>query len=159
MALKAVRYANLFLVALTMGLVFAHVMEMPGKLRLDGATWLAVQHNLYIAFGVVGAAIEIAAILTAWALCVMVRADRRAFAWTLFGAVAVSAGLADWFILVSPANAVLNGWTAASLPADWTAIRNQWETGHAIHFALFALGFAALLAAVIRETPATAKRG
>ncbi len=157
--MKSMRYANLFLVALTMGLVFAHVMEIPGKLRFDGATWLVVQHNLYIAFGVVGAAIELAAIATSWALVLVVRRNRHTLVWTIFGAVAVSAGLADWFVLVSPANAVLNGWSAQTLPADWTSIRDQWETGHAIHFALFALGFGALLAAVIRETPAREARG
>jgi hypothetical protein len=30
------------LVALILGLAFAHVMELPGKLRLDGATWLGL---------------------------------------------------------------------------------------------------------------------
>ncbi len=157
--MKTLRFANLYLVALTLGLVFAHVMEIPGKLRLDGPTWLAVQHNLYVAFGLVGAAIEILAILTSWILVVLLRGRGRTLTWTVVGAVAVSAELVDWFVLVSPANEVLNGWTAATLPADWTDIRNRWEIGHAIHFALFALGFGALLAAVIGETPPTAARG
>ena len=49
MILKIVRFLNLLLVALTLGLTFCHVMEIPGKLRLSGAAWLTVQHNLYIA--------------------------------------------------------------------------------------------------------------
>jgi hypothetical protein len=43
MILNATRFLSLLLVALTLGMTFCHVMEIPGKLRLDGATWLIVQ--------------------------------------------------------------------------------------------------------------------
>jgi hypothetical protein len=56
MTLNATRFLSLLLVALTLGMTFCHVMEIPGKLRLDGATWLIVQQNLYVDFGVVGGA-------------------------------------------------------------------------------------------------------
>jgi hypothetical protein len=153
MTLKVVRYLSLLLVALTLGMTFAHVMEIPGKLRLDGVTWLAVQHNLYIAFGVAGAAIEVLAILVTWILVFMVRGRRPATWWTLAAAVAVTAGLADWFLLVAPMNAALSVWTPETLPADWTRYRDQWELGHAIHAALFGLGFSALVIAILAETP------
>ncbi len=153
MTLKVVRYLSLLLVALTLGMTFAHVMEIPGKLRLDGATWLAVQHNLYVAFGVVGAAIEVLAILVTWLLLLMVRGRRPAARWTLLAAISVTAGLADWFLLVAPMNAALGVWTPETLPADWTRYRDQWELGHAIHAALFGLGFSALAIALLAETP------
>jgi hypothetical protein len=152
MTLKIIRYLSLLLVALTLGMTFAHVMEIPGKLRLDGATWLTVQHNLYVAFGIVGAAIEVLAILLTWTLLLMVRQRRPAVWWTLAAAVCVTAGLADWFLLVAPMNAALSVWTPATLPADWTRYRDQWETGHAIHAGLFALGFSALVIALLAET-------
>ena len=153
MTLKLVRYLSLLLVALTLGLTFAHVLEIPGKLRLGGADWLTVQHNLYIAFGVVGAAIEVLGIVLTWLLVLMVRRRRPALWWTLAAAVCVSAGLADWFLLVAPMNAALSVWTPETLPADWTRYRDQWETGHAIHAALFALGFSALVVALLAEPP------
>jgi hypothetical protein len=68
-------------------------------------------------------------------------------------AVCVSAGLANWFLLVAPMNAALSPWTPATLPADWTRYRDQWELGQAIHAGLFALGFSALLFALLAETP------
>ena len=40
--------ACLTCVVLTLGLSFAHVLEVPGKLQLDGAQWLMVQHHLYV---------------------------------------------------------------------------------------------------------------
>jgi hypothetical protein len=153
MALKLVRYIGLLLVALTLGLTFAHVMEIPGKLRLDGASWLTVQHNLYVAFGVVGAAIEVLAIALTWLLVLMVRRRRPAVWLTVAAAVCVSAGLANWFLLVAPMNAALSPWTPDTLPADWTRYRDQWELGQAIHAGLFALGFSALLFALLAETP------
>jgi hypothetical protein len=67
--LRPLRFVNLLLVALTFGLTWCHVIEIPGKLRLSGPEWLSVQHNLYIAFGgPVGAPIEVAAILLTWAV-------------------------------------------------------------------------------------------
>ena len=153
MALKIIRYLSLLLVALTLGMTFAHVMEIPGKLRLEGASWLTVQHNLYVAFGVVGAAIEVLAIVLTWLLVLMVRRRRPAVWWTLAAALCVSAGLADWFLLVAPMNAALSGWTPETLPADWTRYRDQWEIGHAIHAGFFALGFSALVLALLAEIP------
>lgn len=153
MTLKVVRFLSLLLVALTLGMTFAHVMEIPGKLRLDGATWLTVQHNLYIAFGVIGAAIEVLGIALTWTLVLMVRRRRPAVWWTLAAAICVSAGLVDWFLLVAPMNAALNAWTPETLPAGWTRYRDQWETGHAIHAAFFALGFSALVIALLAEIP------
>lgn len=158
MGLKIARFLNLFLVALTLGLAFCHVLEIPGKLRLDGAAWLTVQHNLYVAFGVIGAAIEVLAILLTWVVLVLVRRRRPAFAWTLGAAVCVTAGLAVWAGVVAPVNTALNGWTPETLPADWTAYRNRWEIGHALHAALFGAGFSALVIALLGETPEEAVR-
>ena len=153
MALKVVRFINLLLVALTLGMTFCHVMEIAGKLRLDGAAWLTVQHNLYVAFGVVGAAIEVLAIVLTWVTALMVRGRRPAARWTLAAAACVTAGLGVWFALVAPMNAALSGWTPETLPADWTSYRNQWEIGHAVHAALFGLGFGALVVALLAEIP------
>lgn len=158
MLLRTLRFLSLLLVALTLGMTFCHVMEIAGKLRLDGPQWLAVQHNLYVAFGLVGALIEVLAILLTWLLAYRVRRRRPAFAWTLAAAVCATAGLAVWFLLVAPMNAALGGWTPATLPPDWTAYRNQWEIGHAIHAALFGLAFGALVIALLVETPDDRRR-
>jgi hypothetical protein len=150
--LNFARFFSLLLVALTLGLTFSHVMEIPGKLRLDGAQWLAVQHNLYIAFGVVGAAIEVLSIVFTWLLVFLVRRRRPALFGTFAAAICVTAGLGVWFWLVSPMNTALSAWTPETLPPDWTRYRNQWEIGHAIHAALFGLGFCALVIALLAET-------
>ncbi|MGE0224869.1 MAG: hypothetical protein AB7F35_22680 [Acetobacteraceae bacterium] len=148
--IRVIRFASLLLVGLVLGLTFAHVLEMPGKLRLPGPIWLVVQQNLYVGFGAVGAVIEPAGILLSWALVLLLR-GRAGFGLALTAAITTSAGLAVWAILVAPMNAVLNGWTPASLPSDWMAVRNRWELGHAIHALLFAVAFSALATAAIRR--------
>jgi hypothetical protein len=150
---KVLRFVSLLSVALIFGLAFCDVMEMPGKLRLSGAEWLVVQQNLYIASGVpIGAAIEVASILTTWLLAFVVWDRRPASYWTLAAAICVSVGLAEWFVIVRPMNAILSAWTSGALPADWTRVRDRWELGHAIHAALFGLGFSALVIALLAET-------
>ncbi len=143
----------MLLVALTLGMTFCHVMEMPGKLRLDGATWLTVQHNLYVAFGTVGAVIEVLAILLTWVVVAQARGRRSAFPWTVAAGLSVTAGLAVWIAVVAPVNAALSTWTPATLPPDWSSYRDRWEIGHALHAALLALGFGALVSALLVETP------
>jgi hypothetical protein len=65
-------------VALTMGLTFAHTLELPQKLGYDAATWTRIQQSLYLWFGVVGGAVEVAAVIAA-----VVSAAGPAGAWRL----------------------------------------------------------------------------
>jgi hypothetical protein len=145
----ALRAANLGLVALTLGLLWAHVLEWPGKLRLDGAAWLAVQQNLYVGFGTVGAAVEVLALCSAWLLAWRLR--HRRVAGALPAAAAITAGLLVWTAFTAPVNAALSEWTPATLPPDWTAWRDQWEASHAAHAALLGLAFAMLLRGALRD--------
>ncbi len=138
--MRALRTACLTCVALTLGLSFAHVLEIPGKLQLDGPQWLMVQHHLYVGFGTVGAAIEVAAIVLAWVLAIRLRRTPEGRD-TLAAAILVTIGLIEWALVVAPMNARLNGWTATTLPATWQTTRDRWEAGHAIQAALFFAAF------------------
>jgi hypothetical protein len=53
------------LAALTMGLAFAHTLELPQKLDYDAATWNQIQHTLYRYFAVIGGPLEVATIIAA----------------------------------------------------------------------------------------------
>lgn len=152
MLLKFVRFFNLLLVALTLGLTFSHALEYPGKARLTGAEWLVVQHNIYIAFGVVGAIIEVTAIITTWIVFSQIKGWKAARVLTLLAAVCGTAALGIWFAYVDPVNNALNSWTPDTLPDNWTQFRDRWEAGHAVSAALFALAFSALVIALMSET-------
>src|SRR5688572_15991363 len=97
MLLKFVRFVNLLLVALTLGMTFCHVLEYPGKAELTGPEWLTVQHNVYVAFGVIGAVIEVTAILTTWIVFAQIRTWKLARILTLLAALCATAALGVWF--------------------------------------------------------------
>lgn len=59
--------------------------------------------------------------------------------------------LAAFFVFNAPVNAALNGWTAATLPADWAAYRLRWEAGHAVAALLSVVGLAAVVRACLVE--------
>ena len=53
------------LAALTMGLAFAHTLELPQKLAYEVATWTQLQHGRYRYFAMVGGPLEVATIIAA----------------------------------------------------------------------------------------------
>lgn len=151
MRLRLLRMITLMCTALTVGLTFAHVLELPQKMDYGYLRYEQIQHDLYLYYAYVGAPLEVLAIVFAIVLAVRVRRrDRQAFAWTLTGAAFLVVGLAEWALVVQTANDKLADWAPSHAPADWTAIRNQWEYGHVGHFALLVIGFVLLLWSSLR---------
>ena len=146
-------FATLTLTALLMGTSFAHALEMPQKLRVDGQTWLTFQHTLYPYFAYVGAPVELGSIVTAAFLSYLVRAQRPAFFFALGAAVCLAiAFFVVWLGFTNPVNAQTARWTAASMPADWASWRSQWEYSHLTRFVLHLTAFGALVTALLRRS-------
>ena len=129
-----------------------HALEYPGKVKLTGPEWLTVQHNIYVAFGVVGAVIEVTAIATTWIVFAQIRTWKLPRVLTLLAALCTTAALGIWFGWVDPVNTALNAWTPDTLPDNWTSFRDRWEAGHAASAVLFLLAFSALVVAILSET-------
>jgi hypothetical protein len=142
------RFITLLLVTLTLGLSFAHTLEMPAKLEYDGPLYVTVQQTLYRWWGppLVGAFLEPSAILATAVLAFLVRRRRRTFAVTLAATVLLLLAFPVVFLLaVEPANAAFRQATPQAPPTDWTRLRAQWEYGHAARFVLHLAAFAVLL--------------
>jgi len=156
--IKVWRFITIVLTALLMGMTFCHVLEMPAKMQYPAPFYLTLHRSLYVAFGPPnpGAFIEIGAILAAIVLVFLVRGERPAFWLTLAGALFLVAGLIGFFAFVQPANAAMRNMMIDMPPDDFFHWRDQWEYGHAAHFALHLLGFSALLLSVL---PAPARPG
>lgn len=145
------------LIALVFSLAFSHVMELPGKLQLSSTVWLVVQQTLYNSFGPFASVVEPLGIALAWILTVLLRHERPGGRLVLLAAICSSAGLIEWAIVVSPMNTRLTRWTPATLPVDWTTVRDRWELGHVGHAILFGIALCALTWATARP-PRTAER-
>jgi len=151
------RFIAICLTALTLSLTFCHLLEMPRKLQYDEALYLAVQHSLYLYFAWVGAFAELGAVASLAVVTVLVRKRGTSFHLTLTALICVAAGLAVWFLFVSPANAEMARWNNLPLPANWIEVRRQWEFGHAASAVLDLIGFAALALSVVIDTPEAAR--
>jgi hypothetical protein len=113
------RFITLLLVALTLGLSFAHTLEMPAKLEYDGPLYVTVQQTLYRWWGppLVGAFLEPSAVLATAVLAFLVRRRRRTFAVTLAATVLLLVAFPVVFLLaVEPANAAFRQATPQAPP-------------------------------------------
>ena len=153
MLLPAWRFVTLLFTALTLAMSFCHLLEMPVKMTL-GWTNYAIVQQIYRNFGGVGAFVETGAVLLAVTLCFVVRGRRPALALTLAGAACLALGLGIWFAFIAPVNVVWAGANATAPPADWMALRSQWEYTHATRAVVHFVALAAMQLSVILETSA-----
>jgi hypothetical protein len=150
MFLDAWYFVTVTLTALLMGSTFCHVLEMPAKLKVEGALWMTLQQTLYRTFATVGGFIEIAAILAAIVLAFLMRENRPAFYLNLLAAISLAvAFFVVWIFFTNAVNVQVFKWTADNLPADWTRWRMQWEYSHAVRFILQLVSFSALLLSML----------
>jgi hypothetical protein len=159
--LRIARFAALMLAALMLGLGFCHLMQLPARMGWDQYLWVGstVQGGLYAMFGSVGAIVGIVAIIVLFILTYLMREhERPGFALALSAAVLFAVAFALWWVLVYPANVELAKWVNGPVPADWTDIRARWEWGHASIAVVELLGFAALIASVLADTPAATQK-
>lgn len=156
MFLRIWRLITLILVALFMGLEFAHTLELPAKMEYSEALYMTVQNSLYRYFGAPGPGgfITVGAVLSTIALTVLVRKRRPAFWWTLTGTLCLAIAFPlIYFLRIEPVNVVIEQATARSVPTDWARLRNQWEYAHATNFAFGLAGFSAFVMSVLVDAP------
>ncbi len=154
--LRTMRFVALLLAALTLGLGFGHLMQLPSRMGWDQYLWVGstVQGGLYAMFGSIGAILFVATVIALALLAYFVREhDRPGFALAAAAAGLSALALVLWWMLVYPVNVELATWVDGPVPADWTAYRARWEWGHAIIAGVELLGFAALVGSVLADTP------
>lgn len=148
------RLVALTLTALTMGMSFAHVLEMPAKLAYPPDLYVALQNTLYVSFGPpnIGAFVEPGAVLTVMILAYLVRHRRPAFWFVLWAAICLLLAFpVIFFLFTEPANAVFHAARPASVPADFARYRSQWENSHAVRFVLHLAAFVLLARSVLHR--------
>lgn len=134
--------ACLLLVGIAMALSLAHVAELPGKMRLDRETYLAVQQIYYPGFTIGGIAEPLGA-LAVLALLILTPLPGVRLWWAVLAlGCLVGMQLVFWFV-TQPVNAA---WTRdmnlqgpgglffslfpVEISGDWTRLRDIWEYSH-----------------------------
>ena len=156
----AVGSITLFLVALSAGMAFCHLMESPARLDYDPALWVrvTVQEGTYDTFGPpLGASIEGLAWVMAVVHAILSWGTRR------FTPVGAAAGLmvlaqAIWWVWVNPANAAMSEWTPNSIGEAFEAIRFQWEYAHSARAVLQITALSLLVVSAVHGNRAMHER-
>ncbi len=148
----ALNLLALVVTALSLAPSFAHVLEaLPRLTAWSPELWreATVFGGQFQLFAVVGAPLDIGAILVPATLAYVLRNDRPAFRFAAAGAVLFAASLVVWMGWVAPANRVLATWRPGPVPEDFFLIRNRWETGHMVIAAIKLTGFVAVALSVL----------
>jgi len=155
------KISAVIIVAVAMAMVLAHVLELPGKLRLPKEKYLAVQEIYYPGFTFGGIAEPIGVAVTAL-LAFLMPAGSLSFWLTLSACIALAVMHAIYWVLIHPVN---NFWlrdtnlqgaggaffglgSARSGQVDWTYLRDRWEYSHAARAGLAVVAFVLLVTAV-----------
>src|SRR5947209_2313441 len=155
----------LLLVVVSMSMSLAHALELPGKVRLDKETYIAVQAIYYPGFTIAGAA-EPLSIVASFVLLFMERKKTLAFSLTLIAIVALIAMHAIFWLITQPVNKFwLKSQKLAPLGAkffstntaeqaeigtreEWKKMRDRWEYSHFVRAVLSIIALITLLIAV-----------
>lgn len=155
MLIKTLRLVTILLVALLLGLAFAHVLERPAKMLYDAAFYLTIQKTLYVAWGPpnIGGILEPAAIFATLLLAFFLRKRKNHVFWLTLcaGFALLLAFPVVFFAFVAPANEFFLTATPTSIPPNWMESRTNWETGHVIRFVLELVALNLLLLSIFLE--------
>jgi len=105
-----------------------------------------VFHGQFAYFAIVGAPLDVGAIVLGAIMTVVVRRRRPAFRLAMAATVLFALSLATWVSMVAPANAILAQWVPGPIPDDFAAVRRRWEAGHIAISAIKTAGLCCALA-------------
>jgi hypothetical protein len=147
MRLLVIKTVALVIAALSLAPSFAHALESYPRLMIwPPELWrdATVFNAQFILFAVIGAPIDILAILVPAGLTFLLRGKRPQFALALAATLTFALGLIIWFAIVATANSVLATWTPGPIALDFDAVRRQWEFGHLMIAGVKLIGFTLL---------------
>jgi Na+/melibiose symporter-like transporter len=139
----------LILVVVAMVPAWAHVLELPGKLRLTRDAYFAIQPIYSPEFTIASFSEPLAIISTLVLVAVTPRASAD-FWWTLAALFGVIGMHAVYWLFTHPVN---NFWLQGesvsrqndALPPHWTELRDRWEYSHVVRAGLAFVSFIALV--------------
>ena len=137
MTVRAVQFLALVIAGLALVPTGAHLAVLPNKIALPETEYFAVQ-GIYRGWWILGL-LWPAAIVVNVGLAVLVRSQAWPFRFALLAAGCFVLMLAIFLVWTQPANRATQNWT--TVPANWEALRLQWEYSHAANAGVVLLAF------------------
>jgi len=131
-AVRATQFVALFLQVLVVGAFWGSWIGLSRSIAtLTPATFVEVGHVMLANYGPLMAVLMPAAVLATLAAGLLVsRRNPTAGALTLVGCACLVGATAITLLVNVPIDELIAGWTVATLPAEWTQLRDRWEAYH-----------------------------
>ncbi len=148
LAVRATEFVAIFLQVLVVGAFWGSWIGLSRSIdRLTPGTFLEVGRVMIADYGPIMSVLMPAAVLATLLSAVLVYKRQATAGYLMLAGFACVVGATAITVLVNvPIDEVMAGWTVSTLPADWTQVRDRWETYHTIRTFLCLGGFAATLA-------------
>ena len=148
MATRATQFAAVFVQVMVVGAFRGSWIGLSRFIdALRPATFVEVSHVMMEGYGPIMSVLMPAAILATLAAGILAYGrNPQAGLLILVGFVCVAAATATTLIVNVPIDEMMAGWTASTLPADWTEIRDRWEAYHTARTFVTLCGLAVTLA-------------
>lgn len=150
-ALAIWQFISILLLALVTGVFWGTWLGLSRSMAsLSPEVFLTIGHTMIGNLGTIMAILMPAAMLAVLpVLYLLYRARSRAFVPTLVGFVLFVIALLITLIVEVPIDNQIEGWTVATLPANWQQLRDRWELFHFIRSWVAVIGLAFLLGAAL----------
>lgn len=126
---RTLSFLAIILTALALVPGGAHLASLPNKIDLPQDSYFITQ-GIYRGWALFGIVL-FGAIFANLAAAIALRHRRRPFWLSLAAFLCITATLIIFFVWTYPTNQATDNWTV--VPADWQALRRQWEYSHAIN--------------------------
>lgn len=152
-ARDAAFFVALLATGFALGGALAHAFELPNKIGLERDAYFTVQ-TIYSGWNRLAfvLAAELAGII---AVISLYRADPRVFWPACVGLACLVGAQVVFWVWTFPANRATENWTRQ--PANWEALRAQWEYSHLAGAGFQTIAMAALIIAVLLRNPPSAR--
>ena len=150
--MKIIQLVTMSLFTLVAGVLWGTWFSLSRSIAsITPAVFLEIGHTMIVNLGRPMSVLMPATILSTLVLVVILfrRRDKTAL---VLAAAALALLVASTAITLSvnvPIDRLIEGWTAATLPADWEGIRNRWEFYHGLRTALTLVGAGCLFASAL----------
>jgi hypothetical protein len=147
-AIRATQFVAIFLQVLVVGAFWGSWIGLSRFMdTLTPATFVEVGHVMIEGYGpIMSVLMPVTLLATLAAGALTYKRNRLAGLLVLVGLACVLVATATTLIVNVPIDEMMAGWTASTLPPDWTQIRDRWEAYHTARTFVTLGGLAATLA-------------
>ncbi|HLT27823.1 MAG TPA: DUF1772 domain-containing protein [Zeimonas sp.] len=143
--MRALHFVAILLTAISMSAGWAHLLELPNKMKLSHDEYLVVQ-QIYDGWAWLGIAV-IGALAATVALAVVQRQQHIRAGHSVFAAACIALSLVVFFSVTFHVNQATQNWIM--LPSNWETLRVRWEYSHAVGALLYLAALASLVAGAL----------